>query len=174
MVIAIKLEWYFDKHQLSFHLLADHLLSHPDSFAAVIDTTGGLELLWLKRVLLAIIKDSGSGRSTQSADLDANRLLARVRVIRAFDHIGIQEALDEVKGTHQTPTGGDGGKINFVIVDNLTNCFTPLIKTNYISGESSRLPSRDGLTRRKGMPCSPHFSAASADSAGATLSRPSS
>ncbi|KAF1816547.1 hypothetical protein P152DRAFT_127479 [Eremomyces bilateralis CBS 781.70] len=158
-ITAISGEASTGKTYLSFRLLAEHLLESLGSSAAIVDTTGVLDLFWLRQVLAATIDGRQSGQSKADAASCLTGLLARIRIIRVFDHIGIQEALDEVKATHDMPDPKDNtrgpadkveGKVDFVVIDNLSNCFTPLIKTGYTSGNavlSSFLRSLNALCR---------------------------
>ncbi|KAH9859663.1 hypothetical protein IAQ61_011444 [Plenodomus lingam] len=95
-------------YQICRMLLADSLLKHEGSMAAVIDTTGNFDVLALYRVILARLQNSHATLSSlcsslhdvqldASAEDIATKLLDRVKMMRVFDFVGVKEAVDEIR-----------------------------------------------------------------------------
>lgn len=91
-----------------------HIVSSPEANAAVIEATVAFDVLSLHRGLCAQL--ASSGRNV----IDAEAMLDRVKIIRAFDFFGIVEALDEIKdasnsapkppmATHVSDSDEEGG-----------------------------------------------------------------
>ncbi|KAL1600783.1 hypothetical protein SLS60_007171 [Paraconiothyrium brasiliense] len=94
-------------------LLSSSLLRNPRSSAAVVDTTGNFDVLRLYSFILARLQDDSElldamkramGAESVSAEDVAARSLDRVNIMRAFDLVGVMEAVgevrDELQGQH--------------------------------------------------------------------------
>ncbi|KAF8445190.1 hypothetical protein BGX38DRAFT_1271401 [Terfezia claveryi] len=96
------------KTLLGLHAVTTHLLTHPESHAAWVDTVGGFSARWLKEVVEGRITEA----RMQAEDEDGERVvlgesevvkmvgevLDRVWVMRVFDWWGVVEAVGEVMG----------------------------------------------------------------------------
>ncbi|ORY12493.1 hypothetical protein BCR34DRAFT_296971 [Clohesyomyces aquaticus] len=94
---------------LSLSLLASHLLDHPTSTAAVIDTTGNLDVLRIYATLASRLRKTPPQQSDVIDHADAEdiaaKILDRVKIMRVFDLEGIVEAVGEIReGLDQVPT----------------------------------------------------------------------
>ncbi|KAL1797572.1 hypothetical protein ACET3X_004178 [Alternaria dauci] len=89
-------------------LLVDSLLQYENSTAVVIDTTGNFDVVRFYTMILAQLSRRPSiTASLHSAinmepgasieDLSA-KILDRVKIMRVFDHVGMSEAIEELKG----------------------------------------------------------------------------
>ncbi|KAF2794823.1 hypothetical protein K505DRAFT_360720 [Melanomma pulvis-pyrius CBS 109.77] len=91
--------------QLALGLLTTSLLSSPSSLAAIIDTTGNLDVLRIYSLLimqlhqdshlLRIQKDAVGSVDLAVDDL-ARKMLDRVKIMRVFDLEGVVEAMEEI------------------------------------------------------------------------------
>lgn len=97
-------------------LLAECLLSHARSTAAVVDTSGNFDVMRLYSFLLARLQDDAgllqrylrdAGAEGSSIEDVAAKMLDRVKIMRAFDLVGVMEAVgevrDELEGRTQPP-----------------------------------------------------------------------
>lgn len=92
--------------QICLALLCDSLLDKPHSSAAVVDTSGNFDVLQLYAVLLArlqgdaeVLRRLGGALGVEglSPEEGAARALDRVNLMRAFDLVGVMEAVGEVR-----------------------------------------------------------------------------
>ncbi|OAL52861.1 hypothetical protein IQ07DRAFT_641298 [Pyrenochaeta sp. DS3sAY3a] len=96
-------------------LLAASLFKHPTSTAAVIDTTGNFDIVRLYALILAHLqrtrddlaatgKQKELEQGQKKAEDVAAEMLNRVKIMRAFDFVGVREAIaevrDELEGRH--------------------------------------------------------------------------
>ncbi|KAF1958330.1 hypothetical protein CC80DRAFT_515116 [Byssothecium circinans] len=86
-------------------LLANSLLEKPASVAAVVDTTGNLDVLRLYTIILSRLHADAtllgslrmvSGQDGSAEDVAA-KVLDRVKIMRAFDLVGVMEAVNEIR-----------------------------------------------------------------------------
>lgn len=88
--------------QICLTLLANSLLLDPSSSAAVIDTTGNLDILRLYTQIVRRLQSDASllekfpAQSEQVEDLAA-KVLERVKIMRVFDLVGVVEAVGEIR-----------------------------------------------------------------------------
>lgn len=88
--------------QICLTLLANSLLLDPSSSAAVIDTTGNLDILRLYTQIVRRLQSDASllekfpVQSEQVEDLAA-KVLERVKIMRVFDLVGVMEAVGEIR-----------------------------------------------------------------------------
>ncbi|KAF2449770.1 hypothetical protein P171DRAFT_480835 [Karstenula rhodostoma CBS 690.94] len=87
-------------------LLSSSLLEDPHSSAAVVDTTGNFDVLRLYVFILARLQDDAGllravnvalGMEGMGAEGVAAKALDRVNIMRAFDLVGVMEAVGEVR-----------------------------------------------------------------------------
>ncbi|OAG06498.1 uncharacterized protein CC84DRAFT_1187379 [Paraphaeosphaeria sporulosa] len=92
--------------EISLALLSSSLLENPHSSAAVVDTTGNFDVFRLYAFIFARLQDDvGILRSLNEAmSMDglgaeevAAKALDRVNIMRAFDLVGVMEAVGEVR-----------------------------------------------------------------------------
>lgn len=88
--------------QICLTLLANSLLLDPSSSAAVIDTTGNLDILRLYTQIVRRLQSDASllekfpAQFEQVEDLAA-KVLERVKIMRVFDLVGVMEAVEEIR-----------------------------------------------------------------------------
>ncbi|KAF8418195.1 hypothetical protein EV426DRAFT_720757 [Tirmania nivea] len=96
------------KTLLGLHAVTTHLLTHPESHAAWVDTVGGFSARWLKEVVegrvaeaRAQAEDEG-GEGVVLGESEEGKIvggvLDRVWVMRVFNWWGLVEAVGEVRG----------------------------------------------------------------------------
>ncbi|KAL5441862.1 hypothetical protein PMIN06_009213 [Paraphaeosphaeria minitans] len=106
--------------EICLALLSSCLLDNPHASAAVVDTTGNFDVLRLYAFLLAGLQgDAGVlrglkeavGMGELSAEDVAAKALDRVKIMRAFDLVGVMEAVGEVRDEleGQNLQGGNEG-----------------------------------------------------------------
>ena len=79
--------------QLSQALIASHLLDSEDAEAAVIDTINSFDVRGLHQMLVAELRLDGKGDSRERAV----QVLGRVRIMKAFDFVGLTECVAELR-----------------------------------------------------------------------------
>lgn len=79
--------------QLSQALIASHLLDSEDAEATVIDTINSFDVRGLHQVLVAELRLDGNGDSREKAV----QVLGRVRIMKAFDFVGLTECVAELR-----------------------------------------------------------------------------
>lgn len=77
------------------------MLKYESSSVAIIDTTGNFDVLRLYKLILGRLKSSpnvlpNSDSTTQRLEDVAAKILDRVKIMRAFDFVGVQEAISEI------------------------------------------------------------------------------
>ena len=115
---------HVDLFQISLHLLVAHLLSSPAAQAAVIDTTGGFDVLRLYQVIISRLQSRKAaeraqhfanpnpqifGPSAPKEDTEqlAEGALDRVKVMRVFDFVGVSEAINELRDDFSVAASND-------------------------------------------------------------------
>ncbi|KAF2476944.1 uncharacterized protein BDR25DRAFT_321491 [Lindgomyces ingoldianus] len=92
---------------LLLSLLSSHLLDHPTSTAAIIDTTGNFDVLRIYTILASRIRDTSPNTlaiSDQSNPEDAAaKVLDRIKIMRVFDLVGVMEAISEIRDGLEMP-----------------------------------------------------------------------
>ncbi|KAF2665051.1 P-loop containing nucleoside triphosphate hydrolase protein [Microthyrium microscopicum] len=130
------------KSALVLQVLVRALIAKPRAQALVLDAVGGFDVVRLESIV-------------QAAGADADDVLGRVRIVRVFDFVGVQEAVDELKAGLMAPVAKtrrrDGrvldsedeesdeeeeGRVEMVVLDNLTSVVGPLLKSNYIQAQA--------------------------------------
>jgi hypothetical protein len=71
------------------------LLQHPGSSAAVVDATGGFDVVGVYLGVLAGLKRTAGQAGVEEM---AQEILGRVEIMRVFDFVGMREAVGEVRG----------------------------------------------------------------------------
>jgi hypothetical protein len=150
--------------QLACQTLLSHLLSSPHNEAAVIDTSGHFEPLWLLQLVRRRLFDRRRSRDhdvdvevgEQTLEDQAMAVLERVRVMRVFDFVGVVEAVGEVRAELETDVvmdsqdededegeemekeeGGNGGrKVGFLLVDDMMGVVGDLMRVGHVEGKS--------------------------------------
>ncbi|KAJ4360939.1 uncharacterized protein N0V89_001508 [Didymosphaeria variabile] len=111
--------------EICLALLASSLLKDPHSSTAVVDTTGNFDVLRLYSFILARLQDDlellnamrgAMGAGSVSAEDVAAKSLDRVNIMRAFDLVGVMEAVgemrDELRGQHLEEKGDNAVKLS--------------------------------------------------------------
>jgi hypothetical protein len=90
---------------LSYSLIAAHLLTSKRAEATVVDTTNSFDVRRLHRRLVAGLMREG-GRDGNDGDVrdDAVRVLERARIMKAFDFVGLTECVAELREGLDTPS----------------------------------------------------------------------
>ncbi|KAF1971914.1 hypothetical protein BU23DRAFT_581160 [Bimuria novae-zelandiae CBS 107.79] len=92
--------------EMCISLMADSLLRDAGAMAAVVDTTGNFDVLTLYAFVLARLQDDAAlfgsllesvGIQASSVEDVAAKVLDRVKIMRAFDLVGVMEAVGEVR-----------------------------------------------------------------------------
>lgn len=84
-------------------LLVKSLLQHPDSMAAVVDTTGNFDVMRVYTLLLGQLKRSTDVLEAMKSETGATvedvaaKILDRVKIMRVFDLVGVREAVGEIR-----------------------------------------------------------------------------
>jgi hypothetical protein len=133
---------------LALQVLVRGLLAKPRAEALVLDAVGGFDVLRMESVV------EGCGVS----EGDVEGVLRRVKIVRVFDFVGVDEAIAELqaalsgkrKRRRGRRRGGEvldsedeedekevEGWVEMVLVDNLTSVVNPLLKSNYVQGQSN-------------------------------------
>jgi hypothetical protein len=75
------------------HALTTHLLAHPESQAAWVDSLGTFSPALLQRIV--------ADRAQGMVEVSVGSVLDRVQIMRVFDMYGVIEAMDELKQGHE-------------------------------------------------------------------------
>jgi hypothetical protein len=93
--------------QLCLSFLAAFLLSTTTDAAAIVDTTGNLDVFRIYALLLSRLQHDAEIRKAQAvaqrrsdapAEDVAAKILDRVKIMRVFDLIGVMETISEIRG----------------------------------------------------------------------------
>lgn len=160
-------------------LLVAHLLSSPDAYATVVDSSLSFDLRRLYKAIEASSEDRNA----------AIRVLNRLKIMKVFDYIGLVEAMSELQETleeragspspissvqkptipdsqdeddamldspspYQKSAQNDAHASSLLIVDSISHIIAPLIKNNYAQGQallSSIMRSLGHLTRTQSL-----------------------
>lgn len=121
-----KIKSFLTSPQLALALLTTSLLSSPSSLAAIIDTTGNLDVLRIYSLLITRLRQNSHLLQIQqdavgSVDLAvddlAKKILERVKIMRVFDLEGVAEAVEEIgegleaKGEDEEMKNGEQGGV---------------------------------------------------------------
>ncbi|PSN67899.1 hypothetical protein BS50DRAFT_633563 [Corynespora cassiicola Philippines] len=94
---------------LSLALMAASLVGDEASTAAVIDTTGNIDVLRIYTFILSRLKSTAPFQSEPESEIEdvAAKILDRVKIMRVFDLEGVVEAVGEIREglTGQSATG---------------------------------------------------------------------
>lgn len=80
--------------ELSYSLVASHLFRSDRSETTIIDTTNSFDVRRLHKRLVSLLRQKGSG---DDAKEQAIRVLERVRIMKAFDFVGVSECIAELR-----------------------------------------------------------------------------
>lgn len=100
--------------------MISHLLSHTDYLAAVIDITGNLDVLRIYALLVSRLQaepellalQRSSSNDGLFVDEVASQILERLKIMRVFDFVGLQEAIEEVKEEEVQRVENKGPAVN--------------------------------------------------------------
>jgi len=85
--------------ELSYSLIATHLLSSTQCEATIVDTTNSFDVRRLhKRIVSALQKR----KNVDDAKTEAVQVLERVRIMKAFDFVGMTECVAELRESLET------------------------------------------------------------------------
>lgn len=80
--------------ELSYSLTATHLLFSPQCEATIVDTTNSFDVRRLHKRLVSVLQDRKNGEVVKT---EAVQLLDRVRIMKAFDFVGMSECVAELR-----------------------------------------------------------------------------
>lgn len=80
--------------EFSYSLIASHLLHSDRAEATVVDTTNSFDVRRLHTRLVALLREKGNGGDAKE---QAVRVLERVRIMKAFDLVGVSECIAELR-----------------------------------------------------------------------------
>jgi hypothetical protein len=90
---------------LSYSLIAAHLLTSKRAEATVVDTTNSFDVRRLhKRLVAGLMRDGGRSGSDGGARNEAIRVLERARIMKAFDFVGLTECVAELRESLEAPS----------------------------------------------------------------------
>jgi len=96
-ITCISAEADSSSKQLMYAVIATHLLESATAEATVIDTTNSFDVRGLHRIVVARIQDDVDGRKQVDLVEQAVHVLERVRLMKAFDFIGLTECITELR-----------------------------------------------------------------------------
>lgn len=85
--------------ELSYALIAEHLLSSQQAEATIVDTTNSFDVRRLHKRLVSGLRPQ---RNEDDAKAEAVRVLERVRIMKAFDFVGMTECIAELRENLET------------------------------------------------------------------------
>lgn len=85
--------------ELSYSLIATHLLFSPQCEATIIDTTNSFDVRRLHKRLVCELQERGIG---EDAKTEAVQVLERVRIMKAFDFVGMTDCVAELRESLET------------------------------------------------------------------------
>jgi hypothetical protein len=93
---------------LSYSLIAAHLLTSKRAEATVVDTTNSFDVRRLhKRLVVGLMREEGrSGGNDGGVKDEAIKMLERARIMKAFDFVGLTECVAELRENLETPSNG--------------------------------------------------------------------
>lgn len=80
--------------ELSYSLVATHLLFSPRREATIVDTTNSFDVRRLHKRLVLVLQDRRNGEDMKT---EAVQVLDRVRIMKAFDFVGMTECVAELR-----------------------------------------------------------------------------
>jgi hypothetical protein len=90
---------------LSYSLIAAHLLTSKRAEATVIDTTNSFDVRRLhKRLVASLMRQGGQSGDDEGVRDEAVRVLERARIMKAFDFVGLTECVAELREGLETPS----------------------------------------------------------------------
>jgi hypothetical protein len=91
---------------LSYSLIAAHLLTSKRVEATVVDTTNSFDVRRLhKRLVVGLMREEGrSGGNDGGVKDEAIKMLERARIMKAFDFVGLTECVAELRENLETPS----------------------------------------------------------------------
>lgn len=85
--------------ELSYSLIATHLLASPRCEATIVDTMNSFDVRRLHKRLVSGLQARSSG---DDAKVDAVQVLERARIMKAFDFVGMTECVAELRESLET------------------------------------------------------------------------
>lgn len=85
--------------ELSYSLIATHLLESPQCEATIIDMTNSFDVRRLHKRLVSGLQERNNG---DDAKAEAVQVLERVRIMKAFDFVGMMECVAELRESLET------------------------------------------------------------------------
>jgi hypothetical protein len=90
---------------LSYSLIAAHLLTSKRAEATVVDTTNSFDVRRLhKRLVAGLMREGGRGDGDGGVGDEAVRVLERARIMKAFDFVGLTECVAELRESLEVPS----------------------------------------------------------------------
>jgi hypothetical protein len=105
LITCISAEAESGAKDLSYSLIAAHLLTSKQADATVVDTTNSFDVRRLhKRLVAGLMREERrSGKDGDMRD-EAVRVLGRARIMKAFDFVGLTECVAEFRESLETPS----------------------------------------------------------------------
>jgi len=105
LVTCISSEAESGAKDLSYSLIAAHLLTSKRAEATVVDTTNSFDVRRLHRRLVAgLMREGGCDGDGRGARDEAVRALERTRIMKAFDFLGLTECVAELRESLEMPS----------------------------------------------------------------------
>lgn len=90
---------------LSYSLIAAHLLTSERAEATVVDTSNSFDVRRLhKRLVTGLMRDETRGARDSDVRDEAVRVLDRARIMKAFDFVGLTECVAELRENLEMPS----------------------------------------------------------------------
>lgn len=138
-----------DELQLCLTLLANSLLQDPRCTAAIIDTTGNVDIMRLYMLIVSRLQADPSLLETfrfsdASVDLPVEevgaKVLERVKIMRVFDFVGVIEAVGEIREGFEAKKVDIGkrgveGRERVIVAEEKRSKAVPLRKTEIADSE---------------------------------------
>jgi hypothetical protein len=104
-VTCISAEAESGAKDLSYSLIAAHLLTSKRAEATVVDTTNSFDVRRLhKRLVASLTREGGRGDGDGGVRNEAVRVLERARIMKAFDFVGLTECVAELRDGLEVPS----------------------------------------------------------------------
>ena len=149
------------------HAFASHLLSATTTEAVWVDTTGAFAGGRLKDVIISrlqpLLPQEVKGEDGEEGEEgeEGEGVLARAKITRAFDLVGLAETLHEIRTDHERRRDDRGGHshgdqgpeqctdsadgVGLVVVDDISLPYASMVNRSFIQGAHPPRRTRDGI-----------------------------
>ncbi|BFZ63816.1 hypothetical protein YB2330_004948 [Saitoella coloradoensis] len=129
------------KSTIAYHLLATHILTHLTSSVAYIDTQGTLDPARLANIIQHRLHAHQLQLEHPNPNLTMDGLLDRVKIMRAFDILGILSAIEEIRSSN-TSSPQDAAEtkvVDFLIIDTISTPLSLALTKSQAAGHAHML-----------------------------------